>query len=77
MTRHTLETVGGNVSESITYSQLIEHLRLGAEAAYTLGHLRKANDDELTGTGFLGIGQLLERACDQVTKLAAAGKLTQ
>ena len=77
MTRHTLETVGGNVSESITYSQLIEHLRLGAEAAYTLGHLRKANDDNLTGTGFLGIGQLLERACDQVTKLAIGGKKMQ
>lgn len=77
MTRHTLETVGGNVSESITYSQLIEHLRLGAEAAYTLGHLRKANDDELTGTGFLAIGQLLERACDQVTKLATSGKKMQ
>lgn len=77
MTRLKIETTGGTVSESITYSQLIEHLRLGAEAAYTLGHLRKANDDELTGTGFLGIGQLLERACDHVTKLATAGKLTQ
>lgn len=73
--RHKIETSGGSLSESVTYSQLVEHLRLGAEAAYTLGHHRKANDDHLTGSGFLAIGQLLERACAQVTKLATAGKL--
>lgn len=64
------ETVGGQASESVTYTRLIEHLRLAAECCYTLGHLRKANDDELIGTGFLGIGQLLEKTCDAVTKLA-------
>ena len=67
------ETVGGQASESATYSVLTEHLRLAAEAAYILGHLRKANGDELIGTGFLGIGQLLERVVPQITKLASRG----
>lgn len=71
------ETVGGQASESITYSRLCEHLRLAAEAAYTLGHLRKANGDDLISSGFLGIGQLLERAVTQVTKLATGGKMIQ
>lgn len=68
------ETEGGQASEAITYSRLCEHLRLAAEACYVLGHLRKANGDELIGTGFLGIGQLLERAVTQVTSLATRGK---
>lgn len=67
------ETVGGQASESITYSRLIEHLRLGSEAAMVLGHLRKANGDELIGSGFLGIAELLDRACVQVTQLATKG----
>ncbi len=69
----TYETSGGQASEAITYSRLVEHLRLASEAAYVLGHLRKANDDELIGSGFLGIGQLLEKAVVQVTKLATKG----
>lgn len=71
----TYETVGGQASESVTYSRLCEHLRLAAEAAMVLGHLRKANNDEIIGTGFLGIGQLLLRCVDQVTTLATRGKL--
>jgi hypothetical protein len=67
------ETIGGALSESVTYSQLIEHLRLASEASYALGHLRKANDDETIGSGFLGIGQLLERMVTQVTALATRG----
>lgn len=68
------ETVGGQASEAITYSRLIEHLKLAAEAAMVLGHLRKANDsDPIIGTGFLGIGQLLEKVCEQVTQLATKG----
>jgi hypothetical protein len=70
MSRLHLETSGGNLSESVTYQQLCEHLRLAAEAAYVLGHQRKANGDEIIGSGFLGIGQLLERTVEQVTKLA-------
>lgn len=69
------ETEGGQVSEAVTYSRLIEHLRLAAECCYVLGHVRKANGDELIGSGFLGIGQLLERMVGQVTQLAMKGKL--
>lgn len=69
----TYETVGGQASEAVTYSRLTEHLRLAAEAAYVLGHLKKANDEELIGQGFLGIGQLLERTVTQVTQLAMKG----
>lgn len=68
------ETVGGQASESVTYSRLTEHLRLAAECALVLGHLRKANGDELIGTGFLGISELLLRAVKQVTTLATRGK---
>lgn len=69
------ETEAGQASEAITYSRLCEHLRLAAEACYVLGHLRKANDDELIGTGFLGIGQLLDKMVGQVTLLATKGRL--
>lgn len=69
------ETIGGNLSESATYSKLTEHLRLAAEQAMILGHYKKANDDELIGTGFLGIGQLLEKIVIQVTQLATKGRL--
>lgn len=68
------ETIGGTPSESITYSRLCEHLRLAAEACYTLGHLKKANDDEVVGQGFLAMGQLFERALTQVTTLATGGR---
>lgn len=64
------ETIGGQASESVTYSRLTEHLRLAAECAQVLGHLRKANGDETIGSGFLGIGELLERCVKQVTSLA-------
>lgn len=70
------ETVAGQASESVTYSRLTEHLRLAAECCMVLGHLRKANGDELIGTGFLGMAQLLERAVTQVTKLATRGKFS-
>lgn len=70
MTRLHLETTHGDVSESVTYSQLIEFLRKGAEACYTLGHLRKACDDTITGEGFLKVGQNLERTVELVTQLA-------
>jgi hypothetical protein len=76
MTRLIIETEGGNASESVTYAQLTEHLRLAAEACYVIGHLRQANGDKLIGTGFLGIGQLLERMVKQVTTLAMRGKIT-
>lgn len=68
------ETIGGQASEAMTYGALVEHLKLAAECAMVLGHLRKANDsDPIIGTGFLGIGQLLEKTCVQVTQLATKG----
>lgn len=67
------ETVAGQASESATFGVLLEHLRLGAECCYTIGHLRKANDDALVGQGWLAIGQLLERMVTQVTNLAMKG----
>jgi hypothetical protein len=67
------ETKAGNFSEAETYLQLIEHLRLGCEAAYAIGHYKKANDEELLGQGWLAIGQLLERTCTAVTNLATKG----
>ena len=69
----TYETVGGQASEAITYSRLIEHLKLAAECCMVLGHLRKANDDPIIGSGFLGIGQMLEKCVTQVTQLATKG----
>lgn len=73
----TYETVGGQASESITYSRLNEHLRLAAECCMVLGHLRKANGDETIGSGFLGIGQLLEQTIKSVTHLAMKGAKLQ
>jgi len=64
------ETRAGAVSEADTYAQLLEYLRLAEEAAYTIGHLRKANDDELTGQGWLAIGEMLRLTGINVTNLA-------
>lgn len=73
----TYETVGGQASESVTMSRLNEHLRLAAECCMVIGHLRKANGDELIGTGFLGIGQLLLQMVKNTTDLAMRGLKVQ
>ena len=70
MTRLTYETLGGNLSESDTFAQLTEYLRLAAECCFVLGHHRKANDDNLTGTGFLAIGQMLDKTRENAVALA-------
>ena len=67
------ETIAGQADEAITYSRMVEHLTLAAECAYVLGHLRKANGEDLISHGFLAIGQLLEKTCTQVTQLATKG----
>lgn len=64
------QTEAGQVSEAITFEQLIEHLRLAQEACYVLGHLRKANDDLLIGQGWLTVGEGLQRVINTVTSLA-------
>ena len=66
----TYETEGGQASEAVTFSRLIEHLRLASEACYTLGHLKKSTGAELIGTGYLAMGQLLERMVQQATNIA-------
>jgi hypothetical protein len=77
MNRLRYETKGGTIDESATYLQLIEHLRLAAEAAYILDHYRKANDSHpIIGQGFLAVGQMLEKTVESVTMLAT-GKLKQ
>ena len=68
--RLSIETIGGNASESDTFMQLLEQIRLAQESCYVLGHLRKANDDNLTGQGFLAIGEMFAKVYVQVTTLA-------
>jgi hypothetical protein len=73
----TYETVGGQASEAITTARLCEHLRLAAECAMVIGHLKKANDEELLGQGWLAIAQMLELTTKNVTSLATRGRLIQ
>lgn len=68
--RLNYETRAGQVSEADTYMQLLEYLRLAEEAAYLLGHLRKANDDEVTGQGWLAVGEMLKLTQRNVASLA-------
>ena len=74
MNRLTYQTTGGNFSEADTFAQLIEYLRLAEEASYAIGHHRKANDDKVTGQGFLAIGEMLKMTQVNITNLAT-GKL--
>ncbi len=74
MTRLHYETKGGHVSEADTFAQLLEHLRLAQEALSVLGHLRKANGDEVTGQGFIAAGELMKLNIKTVTSLAV-GKI--
>jgi hypothetical protein len=67
------ETIGGAVSEADTFAQLLEYLRLAEEACYTIGHLRKANDDNLSGQGFLAIGEMLKMTERNILALATRG----
>jgi hypothetical protein len=71
------ETKAGSFDEAASFLQLIEYLRLAAEAAYAIGHSRKANDDKLTGQGFLAVGQMLEMTAKNVTSLATQGHRIQ
>lgn len=61
-------------TKSEKFAELIEHLRLGAEASYTIGHLT-ADEDKLIATGWRAIGQMLEETCIKVTQLATKGRL--
>lgn len=72
MTRLPYETIGGYVSESATLDQLKEYMRLAEECCYTIGHLRKANDDNDTGQAFLTIGEKLARIRDLLNTVATS-----
>lgn len=70
------ETKGGHFSPAETHLQLLEHLRLAAEACYALGHHAKANNDFLVGQGYLAYGELLEKKIAHViTTLATRGMI--
>ena len=64
------ETRAGYVSESDTYAQLMEHLRMAEEACYTLGHLAKMQSDDLKGQGWLAVGEMFKLSQVNVTNLA-------
>jgi hypothetical protein len=69
------ETKGGNPSESDTFAQLLEYLRMAQECCYVLGHLRKANDDEVTGQGFIACGEMFKKVQHTVTSLATDSRI--
>jgi hypothetical protein len=70
MTRLPYETIAGQASEGETFAQLIEYLTLAEEASNIIGHLRKANDDQFLGQGFLAIGEMLHKTRMNVIKLS-------
>lgn len=76
MTRLPYETRAGQPSEADTFSQLLEYLRLAEEAAYMIGHLNKANDNEIKGQGFLAVGEMLKLTQANLIKLATKSMRT-
>lgn len=64
------ETQAGLPSEGLLYSQITEKIRELIELLNMMGHIKKANDNELIGSGFLGIAEVMEKILHQVTKLA-------
>jgi len=55
-----------------TFAQLIEHLRLAQEAAAMLGHLY-ADEDSNMSHGWLGVSEMLNLTCRNVTSFATRG----
>ena len=70
MTRLKIETRGGTPSEADTFAQLLEHLRLAQECAAVIGHLRKANDDHITGDMWILVAEMFKKTEKRVTQLA-------
>jgi hypothetical protein len=68
-------TTAGQISEADTFSQLLEYLRLAEEAAYMIGHLKKMNDEEVLGQGFLAVGEMLKMTQINVTRFITKGSL--
>lgn len=69
------ETLAGKVSLADTYNKLYDLLRQAQDQAAMLGHLYKAQDEELRGQGFLAVSELLGRMAHQTNRLAQ-GKTT-
>ncbi|TXH43029.1 MAG: hypothetical protein E6Q97_34800 [Desulfurellales bacterium] len=70
-----LPTLGGRVTRAEVYTKLLHHLREAQSLAATMAHLHRTEDskmDEVLAHGWLGISELLNRFCKQVTDLAAA-----
>jgi hypothetical protein len=65
----TIETRAGLASEGDTFAKMIEHLRQAQECAYLIGHLRKSNNDKVTGQGWIAVGEMLKMTINNVIKL--------
>ena len=61
---------GGPPTQGEVFAKLMEHLREAQECMAMLGHLYKANDDNLRGSGFLAASELLRKMQHQVMRLA-------
>lgn len=68
------ETKGGVPSIADTYAKVMDLFRQLEEQCYMLGHLHKANDNELVGQGFLAVGEMMKMSQVNVINLAT-GKL--
>jgi hypothetical protein len=75
MTRHRYETKGGAFSEGETFAQLIEYLRLAAEASYSIGHHNNSHNNTMRGDGFVQVGKMLEQVRMNVTRFATTGRM--
>jgi hypothetical protein len=67
------ETTAGYVNRGDTFAQINEKLIETEELCTVMGHLHKLQDnprDDLLGTGWLGIAQLIAKMRAQVITLA-------
>lgn len=77
MTRFLYPTTAGSPSTDDTFVILIEHVRLAEEAAYALGHLYKAQGDDMKGQGFLAVGEMFKYTVVNITNLATKSMRSQ
>ena len=64
------DTTAGMPTEGATFAQLTEYLVKAEECCYTLGHIRKANDDRPNGQHFINVGQKLAEVRRLITHIA-------
>ena len=64
------QTTAGQISESDTFAQLLEHLRLAQECCNVIGHIRAVQDDTLVAKGWHGIAEMLKMTQTNVTNIA-------